>query len=118
MLTIRDAQMRALEGEMQRRFEVRMEDYLRSAYADQLQSKTSEEVLHLIRQGITKSEQYGIVIENDVSRYITYMVTHGADFDRTEAWAAEIFQDSRINGTQKMDRIDDYDFRGGRGGLR
>jgi hypothetical protein len=39
MLTIRDAQMRALEGEMQRRFEVGMESYLRSAYADKLESK-------------------------------------------------------------------------------
>ena len=118
MLTIRDAQMRALEGELQRRFEVGMENYLRSAYADQLESKTSAEVLDLIRQGITRSEHYGIVIENDVSRYIAHMVTYGADFDSTEAWAAAIFQNSSINGTQKMDRIDDYDFRSGRGGLR
>ena len=110
--------MRALEGEMQRRFEVGMESYLRSAYADKLESKTSEDVQNLIRQGITRSEHYGIVIENDVSRYIAFMVTYGTEFDCAEAWVAEILQTPGINGTQKMDRIQEYDMLSGRDGLR
>jgi hypothetical protein len=46
------------------------------------------------------------------------MVTYGTEFDCAEAWVAEILQTPGINGTQKMDRIQEYDMLSGRDGLR
>jgi len=116
MLTIRQEQMEAFEEETQRQFETRMEAYLRGAYPSKLETTSDQQLLGLIRQGVANSEKYDVVTENDVSRYIAYMVSYGADFDRTQPWAAKILKTPQINGTQKMDRIDNYDLFAGRGG--
>src|SRR5712671_4670332 len=107
MLMIRKEQMRAFEENLLRQFEWQMVRYLRSSFAAQVGPMSDEELSFFIRRGITKSEQYGIANSGDISRYVGYMVTYGPDFD-TAPWAANILSTPRINGTQKMDRIDNY----------
>jgi hypothetical protein len=116
MLTIRAEQMKALGEARQRQFEAQMLRYIRGAWTGQVEGMTDREILGLIRQGIAESERYGVVNGGDVARYIGYMVAYGADFDRTQPWAAEVLNSGEMNGTQKMDRIDDYELFAGRGG--
>jgi hypothetical protein len=117
MLTIRDAQMKVFGQLMQRQFEARMLQRLRSAYAACLGQRSDHDILSLIRDGIARSERFEVVRERDVARFIEYMVIYGADFDQSQAWAAEILSTPGINGAQKMARIDDCDLFTGRGGL-
>jgi len=112
MLTIRAEQMKVLGQARQRRFETRIVAYLRRAYASHVSQLSDERLSDLIRRGIGDSAQYGIVGESDVSRYIGYVVTYGPEFHRELPWAAEILGTAKINGTQKMDRLDAYDLFG------
>ena len=116
MLTIRAEQMKVLGEAIQRRFETRMAAYLRRAYADHVAQFSDERLFDLIRQGIRDSAQYGVVTERDVARYIGYTVTYGPEFHCAAPWAAEILQTPKLNGTQKMDRLDAYDLFADRGG--
>ena len=116
MLTIRAEQMKVLGEAVQRRFETRMAAYLRHAYADHVTIFSDEGLFDLIRQGIHDSAQYEIVTERDVARYIGYTVTYGPEFHHAASWAAEILRTPKINGTQKMDRLDAYDLFADRGG--
>src|SRR5581483_6442579 len=109
MLTIRDEQMKAIGEAMQRRFEVRMMRHLRKAYATSVDSWSDERLFSLIRQAMRDSAEYGIVSERDVARFAGYCVTYGPGFHRPARWAADILGTPKINGTQKMDRLDAYD---------
>ena len=47
--------------------------------------------------------------EADVERYLELTVRRGARFHVEEEWAADILSNENLSGTQKMDRIDDYE---------
>jgi hypothetical protein len=106
MLQIRAEQMRALGEAMQRDFEDRMAVYLRVNFQAQVAHLSGEQLLAIIREGILKADRYGITIEKDVARFIEYSVVYGPDFHTRLGWVATVLGTGGINGTQKMDRID------------
>jgi hypothetical protein len=108
MLTIRSEQMKALGLAFQERFSARMARHLRRAYAKYVSTWTDDRLFGLIEQATTDAREYGVTAERDVARYIGYAVTYGREF-HLKSWAAEILETPKINGTQKMDRLDAYD---------
>jgi hypothetical protein len=106
MLRIRPEQMRALGEAMQRNFESRMVAYLRGHFQAQLAHQSEEQLLAVVREGIANADLYGITIEKDVARFIEYAVMYGSDFHARRGWVATVLRTGGINGTQKMDRID------------
>ena len=115
MLTLRTEQLRILGRTLQERFEARMARYLRRAYAKYVSNWSDEWLFGLIEHATNDAREYGVTAERDVARYIGYAVTYGREF-HLKPWAAEILQTPKINGRQKMDRLDAYDLFAGRGG--
>jgi hypothetical protein len=111
MLMIRKEQMEALEEYSLDAFVDRMVNHLRSAFEAEVRDMPDDELRELIRTGIYNAEQYGIEDEADVERFIEYVARFGADFGQTtqSIWADEILSNMEIDGTEKMNMIDDYD---------
>ena len=110
-MVIRETQMNAFGEMMRTRFEGEMVEYLRENFPAQTRDLTDTQCRALVRHAVTKSSLYGIELEDDIARYLDYVVLYGRDFDTDPAfaWTARILQAEGINGTQKMDRIDAYD---------
>lgn len=106
--------MDILTEPIRRRFEEQMLEHLRSAFAAQIAGVSEEDLRAVIRQTITKAATYHITAAPDVARYLEYVVCFGPNFyDAPElAWAAEILQSESLNGTQKMDLIDEREQHG------
>jgi hypothetical protein len=70
-----------------------------------------EELQALIHYGVEKAKGYGVTRESDVRRFVECLVVHGRGFDEAPetAWAGTILRDEALDGTQKMDRISDYE---------
>ena len=106
MLRIRHEQMRALGEALRRDFERRMMAYLRGNFGAHAAERSDEQMLAFIREGISNAERYAIRAEGDVSRFIEYALVYGSDFDTRLKWVENVLRTDGINGTQKMDRID------------
>lgn len=110
MLIIRNEQREAFRLYMREKFERRMSAHLQSRFPEQTNDMTEQSMSDFIRSGITKAEGYQIVTEGDVQRFLEYMCTLGADFDINSetSWAAEILGNEHIDGSEKIDRIEEY----------
>lgn len=102
--------MNSLSDAMMRSFEQRMRVHLRSAFTSTLANTTDDDLVKLIRTGVSDAERYGIVAESDVSRYLEYMVEYGPDFDRgpKTPWAGRILTTPGALGWKKMDDLDAF----------
>jgi hypothetical protein len=109
MLVIRHEQMKVLGDAMQRQFELRTLERLHRNFPKQLENRMDEELLTMIRRGISQAAGYGIVSQIDVTRYIEYMILYGPDFDSQLTRVGEILRTPGLQSAEKMDRIDDYD---------
>ena len=112
MLIIRNEQMRVLSAWMQQEFERRAVLYLRTKYPKKMQDKHDDYLHDIVREGIAKAGQYGIDGEDDVLRYLDYMIDLGTDFDidTRYPWAQSILNDSRYPATSKMNRLDNREY--------
>ena len=111
MLRIRQAQMRVLGDRMRRDFERRMVEHLRTRFDKELRELDEPALRAFVRDGIESARQYGVTSEDDVRRYLECMAQHGAHFDAAPAtaWAGRILRTEGLDGSQKMDRIEDYE---------
>lgn len=110
MLVIRRQQMEKLSQYMIEQFKDRMVTHLQSTFPDQTREMEERNLRDVIQAGIKKAESYKVVIEDDVQLFLECMITYGADFDINPetAWAGEILQQEDMDGSEKMDRIDEY----------
>lgn len=92
-----------------RDFERRTIADLRSSFPDKLAANSDEDLRALIRYGLERARVYGVVNEDDVTRYFEYMVEYGADFDTAPGtcWAAQILTSPQKSGFEKMNELDD-----------
>lgn len=110
MLVIRKGQMEVLSKYMLEQFENRMVDHLRDIFPVQTEDMTTEDLRHLIREGVDKAEAYDITDELEVETYLECMVQYGVNFDTDTktSWAGEILRDESFSETDKMQRIDEH----------
>lgn len=119
MLNIRKTQMNALSEYMLGQFESRMVIHLRAHFSEQTKSLSAAELQTIVHRGVGNAARYNVTAEDDVRRYLEYVVMYGVDFDTNprSAWAQEILRTQELSGGEKMDRIDAYDLFGPRGQL-
>lgn len=110
MLKMRKQVMKAFRQMMLEQFEDEMVLHLRSAFPKKTEAADDEQLRALVRKGIARADGYEVVLVGDVQRYLEYMVDYGEDFDRdpTVSWAGQILRTDGIDGTEKMDRLDDH----------
>jgi len=110
MLVIRDEQIKALDESMLRSFRNRMVSHLRTACPEETSDMSDEELRALIQRGIDKAESYEIFEDDDVRRFLEYMLILKPDFDQDSSFPEiqEILNDEEMDGTEKMDEIDFY----------
>ena len=100
--------MNVLEQYMIKRFENRMVTHLHKYFPEKSISLGSEGLLSVIRYGISWAKKYGIVIENDIGRYINLMFVFGKKFDMNPdlPWASKVLKDVYCSkSSDKMDML-------------
>ena len=105
--------MAQLSEYMLRQFETRMAAHLRAAFPAATQAMPDPELRAAIRTGMAEAAAYDVVVEEDIQRYLGYMMIYGRDFDRRAdtSWAGDILRIENLDGSLKMDRIDEHDRR-------
>lgn len=95
MLTIRRAQMDALEREQCKHFEAQMTLHLNTWFAEDIAEFGADGLSAFIHHGIKRAALYNIVTEKDVCRYIDLMVVLGQWFDCEQVfpWVEPILTD-------------------------
>ena len=92
---------------MRRQFERRMTDHLRARFPSESMAFDEHSLQDLVVSGIRLAQGYGIDIEEDIRRYLEYMMVLSRDFDTSPrtAWAGDILRSS-IDSARKMAEID------------
>ena len=105
--TTTDVQMNEFSQQQRDRFEEEMAAYLKTEYATVLGRRDDAWVRVLIQEGIQQAEQYGIVLERDVARYIELMLALSPDFDDNHetSWCKDILTQDSLTAEGKLDRI-------------
>jgi hypothetical protein len=107
-MMIRRDQMHVLGKYMRRQFEDRMTKHLRDNFPAETQALDDPNLRKLVVSGIGRAESYDIESEDDIQRYLEYVMVLSHDFDTNpkSSWARRILLRRDIDGTQKMSRID------------
>jgi len=108
MLTIRKEQMDVLEKYMIDVFNNKMVSHLRHTYPEETSTIPDERLSAMVKSGSEKAESYGIVEDDDIQRFLGYMLMYGSDFDTDSAHpeVQKILRDARLDGEEKIDVIE------------
>lgn len=111
MLTIRGEQMNAFGDHAVRAFDERMARHLRVMYPERTARVGQDKLLGAVRAGREKAAGYGVVLEDDVQRFLELMTVYGRSMDKRPKtrWIGDILRDPTLTGSAKIDRIDEYD---------
>lgn len=111
MLVIREEQMKVFQADMLQKFEDRMVVHLKTNFHREIENTIAHNLRVIVRAGIEKAAEYDITTENDIRCYLEYMAIYGADFDTAPktSWAGDILRLEDIDGTEKMDKMAEYD---------
>jgi hypothetical protein len=108
MLVIRRAQMDVLRTYMRGQFEQRMVKHLRERFPDRTQDCPDDSLRVVVRNSVKHAESYGIESEEDLRRFLEYVMIYGEQLDRREdtRWIGETLRRHDLDGTAKMDLLD------------
>jgi hypothetical protein len=107
MFRIRAEQVDAFRVAAVRSYEDRVAAHVERCFPQEFGDLGDLKVRRIIREGISRASNYGIVSERDVCLFIDLMVELGPNFD-TDAefpWASAILQDREEDGSEKIDRV-------------
>ncbi len=108
MLTIREEQMDILSAYTREQFEWRMVEHLRAKFPDRTKDLANEKIRIVVQSSIKKAENYSIEYEDDIRRFLEYLVIYGTRLDVREEtqWIGDILRRNDLSGTAKMNLID------------
>jgi hypothetical protein len=111
MLIITEEQMSNLRQVPLKQFERDMFTYLTDNFSEYVKDKPKQELQTFIYEGIEQAEQYQIEFKDDVRRYLEFMVMYAQDFDKNSqtVWAHTTLYSKELDGTTKMDLIDELE---------
>lgn len=111
MLIIRPEQVKVLKQYMVRQFENKMLVHLRKNFPNETKKLSEDKLRAFIQTGIKGAKGYNIELEQDVQSYLEMMIIYGTDFDTNSktAWAGEILRTQDMDGTTKMNLLEDYE---------
>lgn len=106
-MIIGEQQFAAFQQDEWRRFEDRVVAHLAGSFRSLLMQRRLNEVATraLIGRCANCAGAFGIVGEEDLTRFIEYAVEYGEGFD-LEPWAAGVLNAADISPDEKMDRLD------------
>ena len=110
MLIIRKEQMESFRKYIIEQFVDRSVIHLQAIFPDKTKHIAETDLRAIIHRGLNKAEIYNVRIENDVLRFLEYILKYGEDFDTSggTAWAGEILRMENVQSSIKMDRLDEY----------
>lgn len=110
MFVIRKEQMNVFSQYMLNRFFDNMQRHLNKRYPEQTKKLGNNQLRELIVAGTEKAKEYDITDENDVKRFLEYLVEYGQNFGKSPEtiWASQFLHDKELSGTMKMNEIDNY----------
>jgi hypothetical protein len=108
MLSISRSQMRQLGAVSRDRFVRRMAAHLRGKFKGRATALPDERLRAQIEQGMAEARRHGMVYEDDIRRYLEFLVIFGAPLDQQAQapWLADILHDKAFDGQRKLDLID------------
>ena len=109
MMIIREKQIEILSQFMLKQFRNRMMVHLCTCFPENTQNIEDATLQTMIETGLEQAAEYGVTTEDDVRRYLEYVVIHSTNIDTNPEipWMCEILEDESLNGTEKMNSIDD-----------
>lgn len=104
MLVIRKAQVEAMSAAQGAAFEGRVMAHLETAYPEKVWSWDEAELRAFVHGGIGEARGYGIELECDVVRYVSYKAEFGPSFPREAPHLRirEILERPALSGHEKM----------------
>ncbi len=109
MLIIRKEQMEILGKYMEEQFVERAVRFIGSAFANELQDYQDYNLHSMVKEGIGKAREYGIEYEDDVMRFLEFMIKYGSTFfEDTDSTDVREILDKDIDGTAKIILLEDY----------
>jgi len=103
MIVIRKEQMQVFSQYQLHLFFDTMEQSLKKKYPEQTKDMVRADLRELIEEGVEEAKKYGIKDENDVSRYLEYLVMFGREFGLVPEtkWADQFLNDPDLTGSEK-----------------
>jgi hypothetical protein len=101
MLTVRSEQLSAFRHAAARRFESSLVKALQPLFPLMTRKLGELALRDIVRHGITRAREYGIVRQRDVGRYLAVMMMFGPDFDLrpSSGWLYTILRDPRLSNS-------------------
>ncbi|MGH9903690.1 MAG: hypothetical protein ACRD68_17925 [Pyrinomonadaceae bacterium] len=108
MLVIRKEQIEVLREHRLKQFEDRVAAHLRELFPEETAGMDDERLRLYVRGGVVRAEKYDIIEEDNVEKYLEFMMVYGQDFDVEEEtrWAREILNNSLLNSFEKIDELE------------
>ncbi|WP_437671974.1 hypothetical protein [Sorangium sp. So ce131] len=108
MLVIRGAQMEALGGELEARFERRVIDSVKRLWPGACEARGGDaEITTAVRAALEKGQRYGLEAERDLVRFVhlVFMLGDAFDADGGHDWAHAALSDSALAPSAKIDAL-------------
>jgi len=98
LLTVRAAQLRALESELHRERLEGLCRHLRAHFPDALAATDQTALIAGVESAVKRARRYELTSLRDVARYLNLAVVYGWDFDRQaeHAWMRELLEDRGV----------------------
>jgi len=109
MLTIRQAQMQALEKAQVERFINELANHLHLAFSARFSNYSKDEMVTLSRNCCTWASDYGIDTEYDARRFAEFVASYGPDMADDHAWIGQTLRRDDISGEEKMNILDNVE---------
>jgi hypothetical protein len=107
MLNIQPEQMAELGRYAHERYVQAMARHLRSTFPERTATLDHDTLCTAVRQGMQQAQAHRVLIEDDIRRFLEYLVIYGSPLDQrpNAPWIGEILRHPELDGTDKLDRI-------------
>ena len=110
MFVIRPEQFEALSAQEFRRFKADLAAHLRANFPERTEALSEAALGETIDTAIERAAPFGITSEDDLQRSLEYVMLYGPDMDtnRETPWIGEILARADLDGTAKLNAMDDH----------
>ncbi len=104
MLVIRDAQMQALQRQLDDRLERDVARYLRENHADAIAERSEPELRALVAAGVARAGTHGLAEGGDVGWFVVMMLRVSPRFDEA-TFFARVLSDPAVPPDQRVPHL-------------
>jgi hypothetical protein len=93
---------------MREQFEECLVTHLQEKFPERTQDFSDDSLRVVVQDSVKQAEGYGIASEEDLRRFLEYVLLYGTQLDRREdtRWIGETLRRPDLDGTAKMDLLD------------